>query len=95
MSKDKNPEENMCVTLLCQGTLADGQAYWAYVEMAPSKAIAFREAMHGDNAPQPQAYGEVIEWGYGSDVPSEKKAEMEKERGVSHNLEEQLKRYTP
>lgn len=91
---DKNPEEHMKVTLLCQGKLTDGRDYWAYVEMPPSKAIAFKKAQITGGFSM-QDYGDVVAWGEGKNVPQEVREQMEAEYGANHNLESQLKNYTP
>lgn len=96
MPHDRDPETHMKVTLLAQGKLADGRDYWAYVDMSPAKSIAFKKALKNPaKPPQPQAYGEVIEWGIGEYVPLDVRERMENDYGANHDFEAQFKNYAP
>ena len=95
MISEKPLAQNTRITLLTQGKLADGRDYWAYVAMEGERAIAFRAAQSSLSGFKLQAYGEVLEWGVGAEVPSDVRARMEREHGVTHRLEELLTGFSP
>ncbi|MCI5050045.1 MAG: hypothetical protein MRY32_06905 [Rickettsiales bacterium] len=82
-------DQQFYMVVLCQGKMASGEDYWAYLKIHPSKAKAFKKAQK-KGAFQLEEYGEVIEWGKGADVPDSVKARMEEE-GANHQFEEEAR----
>lgn len=76
--------------ILCQGLMASGEPYWAYVNIPAIRVKAFQKARRL-GAFRLEDYGEILAWGQGADVPDEVKARMEREHGVNHGFESQVK----
>jgi hypothetical protein len=74
--------------LICRGHFDADQPFWAYVKMSPLKAKALKEAQHSGAPFDLRAFGEILEWGQGEDVPDAVKVRMEAEYGVCHELAE-------
>lgn len=77
--------------VLCQGKRDDGDDYWAYLQISPDKAKAFKQAQASGNLIL-EEFGEIIEWGIAPQVPDDVKTRMEKEHGVNHGFEDDLRR---
>ncbi len=85
------PRDKQCVfTILVQGQRADGEPFWAYLELSATKAKAFRKAQRS-GAFNLEDFGEIVEWGLGTDVPPDVKTRMEREHGVNHQFEEEAR----
>lgn len=78
------------MVVLCQGVRANGEPYWAYLQMQPLKAKAFRQAQASGELDL-EDFGEIIEWGTGETVPADIYERMEREHRVSHDFEERLR----
>ncbi len=77
--------------ILCQGALAGGQPYWAYLNVSAIKIKAFKKAQRS-GAFNLEDYGTIVAWGHGADVPDDVKARMEKEHGVNHGFESEIRK---
>lgn len=83
-------DQQFYMVVLCQGQMADGEPYWAYLQIAPSKAKAFKKAQK-KGAFRLEDYGKVLQWGKGASVPQDVKQRMEAE-GANHQFEEEARR---
>lgn len=90
MSDKPTASQSAYFVVLCQGKRAEGDDYWAYLQIAPDKAKAFKQAQASGDLVL-EEYGEIIEWGLAAQVPDEVKAHMEKEHGVNHGFEDALR----
>mgnify|MGYP001258882434 CR=1 FL=1 len=77
-------------TMLCTGQMANGAPYWAYVQIPRNKVEAFMQAQ-AEGAFQLEDYGTILEWGEGVSVPAAVKRRMEKDFGVQHDMEDNLR----
>jgi hypothetical protein len=77
------------ITVLCFGKHRDGKPFWAYMQVKPSMAKAFREARESGECDL-EDYGTVVEWGEGQDVPPRIKVRMERNHGIRHNYEREI-----
>lgn len=77
--------------ILCQGALASGEPYWAYLNVPAIKVKAFKKAQ-GSGAFNLEDYGTIMAWGQGAAVPGEVKARMEHYHGVNHGFEDELRK---
>ncbi len=77
------------IMMLCRGTDQDGDPFWAYVCVKPSRAKDFKEAQDRGNF-QLEEYCTIMEAGGGYDVPPEVMERMERDYGVNHNFENDL-----
>lgn len=76
--------------VLCQGVRADGDPYWAYLQLSPLKVKLFKKAQESGSF-QLEEYGEIIEWGVGEQVPSDIMQRMERDHHVNHDFEKELR----
>lgn len=85
----KNLEEADALTdiiLLCRGKRENGNPFWAYLSIKPSKAKAFKEAQMRGNFFL-EDHGTILLWGEGDDVPDDIKKEMEQRYKMDNNQE--------
>lgn len=83
-------DEQFYMVVLCQGKMANGADYWAYLQLKPSMAEAFKKAQK-QGAFQLEDYGDIVEWGKGASVPASVKQRMEEEYGADHNFQNEIK----
>ena len=86
---EKAADEGFEITILCQGERSEGGPYWAYLALKPSRVKPFVKA-RDSGALRLEDFGSIIEWGEGADVPAEVKERMEREHGMSHQLNDNL-----
>lgn len=87
-----SPDSQSLFTILCQGTRADGDPFWAYVEMKPTRIKQFRQAQADGIVLDLEELGRIVEWGIGPEVPADTRERMEREHGVNHAFETDLER---
>ncbi|GEM_PF-3276482 len=85
------PQQPFHLVVLCQGQRGDGSPYWAYVQLAPTKAKAFKAAQAAGEAFDLEDFGEILAWGTDADVPADVQQRMEREHRVSHDFEQDLR----
>lgn len=78
------------IVVLCQGKRADGDDYWAYLQLSPDRVKSFKAAQAAGSF-QLEEYGQILKWGIGATVPQDVLLEMESEHGVNHAYERELK----
>lgn len=76
---------------LCGGTLANGQRFYAYVAVFPSRYEQYRRAFGNGASVNLLEFGTVLKCGLGDEPPESVKREMEKTHGLSHAFEEDLR----
>lgn len=83
-------DEAVAILTLVQGELQDGEPFYAYLAIPPSKYVAFRVAEEkGDY--ELMDYGEILAFRVGEKEPDEHmKAKIESQYAANHNLEEDL-----
>lgn len=84
-----SPAQQSYMVILCEGYLSDGEPFWAYLQVAPTRARAFKEAQTR-GVFNIEEYGEILEWGKGDRVPDDIRRRMEREHGVNHRMEADL-----
>ena len=72
------------IILLCRGKRENGNPFWAYLSLKPSKAKGFKEAQQRGNF-YLEDYGTIIMWGEGSDVPENIKKDMAEKYKTGNN----------
>ncbi len=77
--------------ILCQGALASGEPYWAYVNVSAIRVKAFKKAQ-SKGAFNLEEYGTIVTWGQGACVPDDVKAQMEQDHGMNHAFEGEIKK---
>lgn len=82
--------ESSYMVLLCQGSRADGEPYWAYLQLSADRVKSFKAAYESGNIVL-EEYGDIVKWGLGAHVPADIQAEMERDFGVNHDYQAQLK----
>jgi hypothetical protein len=91
--KDMTDEElavadgNCAIVVRYSATVADGSPFWAYVAIKPSHYDAF---MHAQSAHIPivlEEYGEILRYGFDTDVPVSIQDEMKRRYGCDDNYE--------
>lgn len=85
-------DEAVSIMVLVRGTLATGDAFWAYLAVPPSKYLAFKQAEAAGGYSMSD-YGQVVEIGTGAnEPPAEVQRRMEKEYNVNHNFEDDVRK---
>lgn len=77
------------IVVLSQGTLVDGDPYYAYIAVDPSKFIAFKAAEKLGNYDVAE-YGTILKWERKAEPPKEVMEEMEKTLGLDHEYENKV-----
>lgn len=85
----KAADESVAILVYSNGELEEGQKYWAYAAILPSKYSALKEAEKTGNYDLGD-YGDVLFWGNESAPPPEVKAEIEQLLNASSNFEQEL-----
>lgn len=68
----------------------EGQAFWAYLAMFPSKYQEYVAKVQNNEPVDLMSYGEVIEQGYGEQPPQEVVDRMAAEYGAEPDFEQTL-----
>ena len=76
---------------LCGGTLANGQRFYAYITVYPSRYEQYRHAFGNGASVNLLEFGTVLKCGLGDEPPESVKREMENKHGLSHEFEEDLR----
>ncbi len=90
----KEADKALSIMVLVRGTLVDGQPFWAYLAVPPSKYLPFKQAEARGNYNLTD-YGDVIEIGTGGEEPPlDVKQRMEREYHVNHRMEDIITKQT-
>lgn len=85
-------DQEVSIMVLVRGTLATGDAFWAYLAIPPSKYLAFKQAEAAGGYAMSD-YGQVVEMGTGAtEPPEDTKQKMEREYNVNHNFEADIRK---
>ena len=77
------------IVLLCRGKRENGNPFWAYLSIKPSKARAFKEAQARGSF-YLEDFGKLLEWGEGEEVPADMKAELEAKYKQEYKQQQEL-----
>ena len=86
----KEADEDTAVIVLSQGILADGDSYYAYVAIEPSKYVEFKKAETSGKPYKLSDYGTIIKWERKAAPTNEVMDDMELRLGLDHQYEEKV-----
>jgi hypothetical protein len=84
-------EDDASVMVLCNGKLPDGPHFYAFVNIAAAKLVAFYDAIREGKQVKLGEYGEVIASGEGVEPPADVRSKMEAEYNLDYGLGEKLR----
>jgi tetratricopeptide (TPR) repeat protein len=83
-------DEDTSIVSFSHGTMADGRPYWAYIAVKPSKYREFSRRSAARETLVLRDYGEVLEAGYGKEVPAAVQQKMKEKYNLDENYAENL-----
>lgn len=69
-----------------KGTMANGEPYWVYIAVKPSKYAEFMQLTSQRKPLNMYEYGKLLAYGFESEVPAAVKAEMKVRYGCDDNF---------
>ena len=82
-------DQDLKILVLVSGTLANGEAHYAYASIPFSKYQPFKEAEKQGNYDLTQ-FGSILAHGAGKTPPEDVQKRMEAEHGANHTFEDEL-----